>query len=548
MTESNVASQLLDTEITPEYEAICANENLAHIGQIQGCGFMMVGSLREGTLVQLSSNAPAMMGGSFAEVGPSQLLGKPLTHLLGAPWLKAVRDLRGSSAPIKIPLIDTADWRAADWRCRGHVANDLAVLEFMPAPPETADDISPLLRTAVATISDAEDVDDLAARTANAFQLLTGFDRVMVYRFLPDWSGEVMAESTAEGHPVLYEGSRFPASDIPAQARALYDASGIRLTMDTQQVNASMVPATPAGSDGLLDMSRCLLRAVSIAHLDYLKSMGVRQSVSIAIHHDERLWGLISCHKGLDGPLPTWRFGDVMRAADRVSVMVESVLAEHIEREERGFLGALPDGYQSTRETLHAMLSSARVNGYAETSLHQALEKLRRQHQFTCVGYHHESASALLTEQGVDTDSLAANSVSNLFDGYRTATGQHLLETRSLEQDFPGCPNIPKVIGMMVYRPVEYAGLTVFLGLGEHVETVTWAGSPTTVRTGIVNDKIAVRPRDSFEKWQVAERGKSRFWTSRDQKTLFEIANTLRIWMTQRNNAWRDDHASGASQ
>lgn len=535
-------TDLIDTQITPEYEAICARENLAHIGSIQSTGFLLVGQTQSGNIVQLSENAPAMLGGKFAQCRAEQLLGQPVTRIIGASWTQAMRLAHESLAPISVPLFDTEHFSASAWHCLAHRADRYLLLEFLPAvdatPEHSIADDTLNLRDAVATITDTDSVSDLAQRTARAFQSLTGFDRVMVYRFLPDWSGEVIAEATADSHPVLYLGSRFPASDIPAQARALYDTAGVRLITDTCVEVAAMVPPTPADHDQPLDMSRCLLRAVSFAHLDYLASMAVRQSMSVAIHHDEKLWGLIACHKGMESPIPTARFPEIIKAADRISGLVESALEEQLEREIRDEAREHSGQPDSARGIIHSTLSAARAIGYQNQALAGMLGRIRERYEFQCVGAVIDSQSIMVCDDGeLQEDDICVADLARLYDEYKRMTGKSLLETRTLQRDFPDAPTLPGVVGLLVYRPIEYSRLLVFLGLSEFVETVTWAGNPNTVRTAVVDDRIAVRPRNSFEKWRVAERGNSRFWTPRDQKILFEIANGLRIWMTQRERS-----------
>ena len=130
-----------------------------------------------------------------------------------------------------------------------------------------------------------------AARQVRA---LTGFDRVMVYRFDHDGAGEVVGESMTRGlSPFL--GLRYPAADIPLQARALYERNYIRIITD---VDAQPVPVAPALSpEGeKLDLSMSVLRSVSPIHIEYLKNMGVYASMSISILQGGKLWGLIACH------------------------------------------------------------------------------------------------------------------------------------------------------------------------------------------------------------------------------------------------------------
>jgi light-regulated signal transduction histidine kinase (bacteriophytochrome) len=67
---------------------------------------------------------------------------------------------------------------------------------------------------------------------------LTGFDRVMIYRFDEDGSGEVVAESARNGPP-SFLGLRYPAADIPAQARTLYERNILRIIVDVDAVPAA---------------------------------------------------------------------------------------------------------------------------------------------------------------------------------------------------------------------------------------------------------------------------------------------------------------------
>ncbi len=123
---------------------------------------------------------------------------------------------------------------------------------------------------------------------------LTGFDRVMVYRFDPDGSGEVIAES-ARSSLDPYLGLHYPASDIPKQARALYERNWLRIIAD---VDAAPVPVLPARDPHgrLLDLSMSSLRTVSPIHLEYLRNMGVAASLSVSILRGGKLWGLFACH------------------------------------------------------------------------------------------------------------------------------------------------------------------------------------------------------------------------------------------------------------
>ena len=116
----------------------------------------------------------------------------------------------------------------------------------------------------------------------------------MVYRFAPDWSGEVVAEDRADGVD-SYLGTHFPASDIPKQARELYTRKLLGLIPD---VAYSPVPLLSLEEGPPLDMSQCVLRSVSPIHLEYLRNMGVAATLTISLVIRGKLWGMIACHHG----------------------------------------------------------------------------------------------------------------------------------------------------------------------------------------------------------------------------------------------------------
>src|SRR5690606_31768267 len=157
--------------------------------------------------------------------------------------------------------------------------------EAVPAAEVLAD----LLASAEA-ISGTANLGSACQAAAEAVRGITGYDRVMVYRFLADGSGQVIAEAREPAlDPLLNH--RYPASDIPRQARALYLANPIRVTAD---VGYEPVPLRSDG--GPIDLGGALLRSVSPVHIQYLKNMGVGASASVSIVHDGELWGLIACH------------------------------------------------------------------------------------------------------------------------------------------------------------------------------------------------------------------------------------------------------------
>jgi light-regulated signal transduction histidine kinase (bacteriophytochrome)/CheY-like chemotaxis protein len=136
---------------------------------------------------------------------------------------------------------------------------------------------------------------EMAQEMVSTIRYLTNMDRVVLYKFNDDYSGKVIAEAKADDMD-SYQDLYFPASDIPAQARALYKTNWVRLTPDTELPPARLVPSIEESGREPLDLTRSLLRTFSPIHLQYIRNQGLRASFSISLVTDGELYGLISCH------------------------------------------------------------------------------------------------------------------------------------------------------------------------------------------------------------------------------------------------------------
>ena len=149
----------------------------------------------------------------------------------------------------------------------------------------------------------AASLNELYDTAARAVRDLTGFDRVMVYRYDEEYNGEVVAEAKREDLN-SFLGLHYPSTDIPAQARALYEKNWIRLISDVDYTPVPLVPAIDPASGTPLDLTHATLRSVSPIHVEYLQNMGVHASMSISLLRRGRLWGLIACHHYAGPHLP----------------------------------------------------------------------------------------------------------------------------------------------------------------------------------------------------------------------------------------------------
>lgn len=202
------------------------------------------------------------------------------------------------NAPFSFTWCSSPDGRA--WTGYVHESDTLVILELEPAPPPAGvpDDILARAVRGLVGIRAQSDLQVKLQRAVSLLRELTGYDRVMVYRFDPiDWHGEVVAEAL---RPDLepYLGLHYPASDIPVQARRLYLINRTRAIVDIDYVPVPITPEPNPVTGKPLDLSRSLLRSVSPVHVEYLRNMGVSATLTLSLFHDDRLWGLIACHHG----------------------------------------------------------------------------------------------------------------------------------------------------------------------------------------------------------------------------------------------------------
>jgi chemotaxis family two-component system sensor kinase Cph1 len=174
-------------------------------------------------------------------------------------------------------------------------SGDLLVLELDPRREAAPDNPLPILHTMLRGVHQADSMPRCCQAIVDEVRRVIGFDRVMLYRFLNDGSGEVIAESVETGAE-SFLGLRYPESDIPKQARELYRLNWLRAIPDARYSPAPILSISDAGSARSLDLSNSTIRSVSPVHRQYLANMGVVASLSMSIVMQGRLWGLIACH------------------------------------------------------------------------------------------------------------------------------------------------------------------------------------------------------------------------------------------------------------
>lgn len=254
----------------------CDREPIHIPGSVQPFGFMLA-VLSDFTICMASDNVGSFLGSDVAD-----LLQQPLTSAISEAAVETIRGrvdyLSGPDATERLfgvelqaskPLYDLSI----------HFSGVYLIVEAEPSVHEPGVNSGELVRLMLERIRKTRGMTELAREAARQLKVLTGFDRVMVYQFHPDGSGEVIAE-TAEAGLESFLGLRYPASDIPRQARALYQRNWLRIIADVNARSAALM-STATHNAGLLDLSMSVLRSVSPIHIEYLRNMGVAASMSV---------------------------------------------------------------------------------------------------------------------------------------------------------------------------------------------------------------------------------------------------------------------------
>ncbi len=266
----------------------CEREQVHLAGSIQPHGALLVVGEPGYLIIQSSANAA-----QFLRLD-GDLIGRSIKELPGDLFETIQPYLSEPLYQIPVAIHCKVGEPAQEFDCLIHRPPEGGlIIELEPVGPPV--DLSRHVDHAVQTILSAPSLRVLCDDTAKIFEDLTGYDRVMVYRFDNEGHGEVFSEQR-KPHLESYLGNRYPASDIPHIARRLYVRNRVRVLVDIHYEPSPLVPRLSPLSGRDLDMSLCFLRSMSPIHVQYLKNMGVCATLVVSLVVGGRLWGLIACH------------------------------------------------------------------------------------------------------------------------------------------------------------------------------------------------------------------------------------------------------------
>ncbi|HEV2079035.1 MAG TPA: GAF domain-containing protein [Allosphingosinicella sp.] len=422
------------------------------------------------------------------------VLGKALAEVLGSRAEELLQTAAGliDKAPVYVGSLSLPGAERDVDLLAHEVDGRLVVeLESRDAPMPAAGSILAAGRRAAARIAGQTTVEATCNAVVQEVRALVGYDRVMVYRFLNDASGSVVAEARADSAK-SYLNHRFPASDIPSQARELYVRNLARVIPDVGYVPQPLLGV--AGDEIVLDMSNCLLRSISPIHIQYLKNMGVGASASFSVVKDGALWGLIACHHPARRLVP-W---EIRETCGYLAQSLSYQLRAQGAADRHSRLSAS----SRRRETLLAKLNGSLD---VDTALIDHRSQLRQ--LIDCDGAAVVSGSTVKTLGSVPP----AQELEALIDWLVHTGEEHCFSTRKLGQAFPGARNFQSPIKGMLAAVVDADRRVLVIWFRvEQIETVEWAGNPHKQDSS--DPTVPLSPRHSFETWTEKVSGSSTEW------------------------------------
>jgi light-regulated signal transduction histidine kinase (bacteriophytochrome)/CheY-like chemotaxis protein len=482
----------------------CDREPIHIPGLIQPFGVLLVLS-SDWLVARTSPNTADYLGKT-----PDELMGRPLVDTIGADAVHALRNrmslLRGADATERLFGVHfTGIEQPFDVAL--HLSDGKVVIEAEPSQPEQGDGAG-TIRSMMARLDQSSSLNAFLREGARQVRALTGFDRVMVYRFAANGDGEVVAEAARSGIGSFLH-LHYPHTDIPAQARALYQRNLFRIIAD---VGAEPVPVLPTLDEQgrPLDLSLSVLRAVSPIHIEYLTNMGVGASLSISIVIEGRLWGLFACH----------HYSPRCPGLERrsLSELFGQMFAMKLEAFERREAAAYAERARTVGERLLVQLAGDASLRDDPAWLAETLEEAIPADGIGVVINGHVAIAGLAPDE---------DAFLRLTRELNRTTAGKVFATDNIAGFFPeGEQWADRAAGMLALpisrSPRDY----VVLFRQEIVRTVRWAGDPYQPKEfGPNGDRLS--PRKSFQAWSETVRHRSQPFTEHERQIAESLRATL---------------------
>ncbi len=498
----------------------CDREPIHVPGSVQAHGCLLACDSSLGTVRRHSVNAGQMLG-----LGSSEINGRTLDALIGAT---AAHDIGnaiakwGNMTRAGLLLGVSVAHSPLIFNIAAHRHQGVNIIEFEPVDAADATPPLELARLLIGRIGQCSTLETLFATAPRLLRAALGYDRVMVYRFAEDGSGEVISEAR-RGDLVSFLGQHFPASDIPQQARVLYLQNTLRIVANANGERIAIEPVLDQSGEPL-DLSYAHLRSVSSVHCEYLRNMGVGASMSISIVSDGRLWGLIACHHyeprtlSMEKRVAAEMFGEFFSL--QLQAVVQKRKLEASERAQR-YLDRL----------LHSVSHHADAEDLLKSSIADFGELM------SCDGV------GLLFNKSWTSHGSAPppGAVPGLMAFISSVAEGRVWATSALSERLPSADGYRAEVSGVLAVPLSQLPRDYLLFFRREVaQTVNWGGDPNkTYESGPLGDRLT--PRKSFAIWKQEVERQSLPWLQGERDSAEAVRAALVEVVLRHNEVLADE-------
>lgn len=490
----------------------CEKEAIHQLGAVQPHGILLALD-SEFVIRYCRENVDSLFARPWRE-----MLGYSLSSLVSASTIEAIRGLEGlgdwrSSAIIKSNIESAGAIRTHDAAVSFNAPFWLLELETTVADQsELFSQMFVPTRDLLWQLDSEQDLQKYTGKVAELVRLATGYDRVMMYQFDSNWDGEVIAESRSE-LTRSYLGHRFPASDIPAQARALYTRNLTRIIADVKAPSVSIRGEDKETATGRLDLTYSTYRSLSPVHLEYLGNMGVAATLTISLIQNGRLWGMLACHHK-SPKYVTLRERELYELIGKTISIKLSDLKHHEEKK--------------LKERVNRLLLNAAITSLEGLSGHHAEELMSIAGATGLVVVDNGSRYCL-------GDTPSCDQLQRLEAELRQWQPRQVFHTDDLASLFPEATDYADVACGIMLAPLNHELDHYLLWCrGRVTYTRHWAGQPhkEISKTG---EGFRISPRRSFDRWTQTYDNKSAPWTSVQIELAMDLANAFMQQVSQKS-------------
>ncbi|NET41339.1 ATP-binding protein [Okeania sp. SIO2B3] len=488
----------------------CDREQIHIPGSIQPHGVLLVLQEPELDIIQVSNNTE-----EWLNILPENLLNQNIKYLLEPQQIDSIRNsLTGDFEylnPLKLSIQCGDETKL--FNSIVHHNNQVIILELEPCQIELEQDFFQfyrLTRHTITRIQKSASLQELCSIVVKEIRQLTGLDRVMIYKFHVDNSGEIIAEAKRENlEPYL--GLHYPASDIPESSRHLYSINYLRIIPDINYQPVELFPKNNPLTNQPLDLSFSVLRSVSPIHIEYLQNMGVKASMSISLLKEGKLWGLIACHHYSIKYIPY----DLRTVCD----FFGQVMSVHITTKEEHDNLDYKIHLKSIQSQVITAISKSENLLTAFTNIGEKL--------LTIVG----ATGAIVYAEGELQkigETFKDEEIEPLLNWVKTNIKTDIYYTDSLPKVYPPANEFKEIAsGLLVLEITKVQKNYVLWFRPEVSQTVNWAGNPQKHGKIESDGSITLLPRKSFAKWLETVECHSLPWQSYEIEGAQELKSAI---------------------